>query len=176
VNGEADGDGERRPDPRPGEPRHRGREAALQMLYQWEVGRQAIDEVVETYWLIERAGERPLSPALRRFATGLAQGTVRDLDQIDPLIGANAEHWRPSRMAIVDRLILRLAVHEFLHARDIPKKVVINEALELARTFSSDESVAFVNGILDAIKRQLETDAGQQTGGPTEAGPTSTHG
>jgi N utilization substance protein B len=155
VNEDADGEAER-PDGRRREPRHRAREAALQMLYQWEVGREAIDEVVETYWWIERPGERPLSPALRRFATDLAQGTVRDLAHIDPLIGENAEHWRPSRMAVVDRLILRLAVHEFLRARDIPKKVVINEALELARTFSSDESVGFVNGILDAIKRELE--------------------
>jgi N utilization substance protein B len=160
---------------RPRERRHRAREAALQMLYQWEVGREPIDQVIESYWDIDRPGERPLSSSLRAFATSLAQGTAGHLDDIDPLIGENAEHWRPSRMAIVDRLILRLAVHEFLHGRDIPKKVVINEALELARTFSTDESVGFVNGILDAIMRQLETAPGLKTGGPTEAGPTRTN-
>jgi len=158
VNADAGGDAER--DARRRERRHRAREAALQMLYQWEVGRQPIDEVVETYWSIDRPGEEPLPPPLRAFAVDLARGTVEDLDHIDPLIGQNAEHWRPSRMSIVDRLILRLAVHEFLRAREIPTKVVINEALELARTFSTDESIGFVNGILDAIKRELE-DASQ---------------
>ncbi len=153
----ADGDAdEARAPGRAREPRHRAREAALQMLYQWEVGREPIEDVVETYWSIERPGEGAVTPSLRQFATHLARGTVCHLEQIDPLISENAEHWRPSRMAIVDRLILRLAIQEFLHEQDIPKKVVINEALELARTFSTDESVAFVNGILDAIRRQLE--------------------
>jgi N utilization substance protein B len=157
----ADGGADVESDARRRERRHRAREAALQMLYQWEVGREPIREVVDTFWSIDRPDEEPLPPSLRTFAVDLARGTVDDLDQIDPLIRDNAEHWRPSRMAIVDRLILRLAVHEFLHARDIPKKVVINEALELARTFSTDESIGFVNGILDAIKRELEKDAGE---------------
>ncbi len=138
--------------------RHRAREAALQMLYQWEIGRAGIDEVVETYWSIERPDERPLAKPLQAFATDLVRGTVSRLEQIDHLIAEHAEHWRPSRMAVVDREILRLAIYEFLGAQDIPKKVVINEALELTRTFSSDEAVSFVNGILDAIKRQLEKD------------------
>lgn len=155
------GDDRRTP---PRERRHRAREAALQMLYQWEVGRADIDEVVRTYWSIERPGEAALSASLQSFATGLAAGTVKHLGEIDPLIGASTEHWRPSRMAIVDRLILRLAVYEFLHASDIPKKVVINEALELARTFSADEAVGFVNGVLDGIKRGLESDG--ETKGP----------
>jgi len=127
------------------------------MLYQWEVGRTDIEEVLRTYWAIERPGEPALSASLGSFAMKLAAGTVEHLDEIDPLIGANAEHWRLSRMAIVDRLILRLAVYEFLHSPDIPKKVVMNEALELAKTFSADEAVGFVNGILDGIKRGLES-------------------
>ncbi len=141
----------------PRDRRHRAREAALQILYQWEVGRADIEEVLRTYWTIERPGEPALSAPLESFATKLAAGTVGHLDEIDPLIGASAEHWRLSRMAIVDRLILRLAVYEFLHSPDVPKKVVMNEALELAKTFSSDEAVRFVNGILDGIKRGLET-------------------
>ncbi len=136
--------------------RHRAREAALQMLYQWEVGRTAIDEVVETYWSIDRPDERPLAAPLQLFAAGLAKGTVGRLEEIDRLIADHTEHWRPSRMAVVDREILRLAIYEFLSAGDIPKKVVINEALELARTFSADEAIGFVNGILDAVKRELE--------------------
>jgi N utilization substance protein B len=138
--------------------RHRAREAALQMLYQWEVGRTKIDEVLRTYWTIDRPDEAPLSAPLEAFATTLAAGTVAHLEEIDPLITAHAEHWRLSRMAIIDRLILRLAVFEFLHSPEIPRKVAINEALELARTFSSDEAVKFVNGMLDGIKRGLETD------------------
>ena len=136
--------------------RHRAREAALQMLYQWEVGRTGIDEVVETYWSIERPEEAPLAEPLQAFATGLARGTVGRLEDIDHLIAEHAEHWRPSRIAVIDREILRLAIYEFLSAADVPKKVVINEALELARTFSADEAIGFVNGILDAVKRELE--------------------
>ena len=137
--------------------RHRAREAALQMLYQWEVGRTEIDEVLRTYWSIERPGEGPLAAPLEAFASKLAAGTVEHLAEIDPLVSSHAEHWRLSRMAIVDRLILRLAVYQFLYSRDIPRKVVINEALELARTFSSDDAVGFVNGILDGIRRELDT-------------------
>ena len=137
--------------------RHRAREAAVQMLYQWEVGRTDIDEVVQTYWAIERPDERPLATPLQVFATDLARGTVARLEQIDHLIAEHTEHWRPSRMAVVDRDILRLAIYEFLSAEDVPKKVVINEALELARTFSADEAIGFVNGILDAVKRELES-------------------
>ncbi len=136
--------------------RHRAREAALQMLYQWEVGRTDVAEVVRTYWSIERPGEAPLSAPLEAFASQLAAGTVEHVAEIDPILSAHAEHWRLPRMAIVDRLILRLAVFEFLYARDIPRKVVINEALELARTFSSDDAVKFVNGILDGINRSLD--------------------
>ncbi len=136
--------------------RHRAREAALQMLYQWEVGREGVDEVVRTYWSIDRPDEAPLSGSLQSFANTLLAGTVAHRDEIDPLIAAHSEHWRFSRLAVIDRLILRLAAFELLHSPDIPSKVVINEALELARTFSSDEAVGFVNGILDGIKREIE--------------------
>ena len=80
--------------------------------------------------------------------------TVANLDKIDPLIAETAEHWRPSRMAALDRLILRLAIGEFLHG-ETPRNVVINEALELAKTFSGDDSAKFINGILDAVKKKL---------------------
>ena len=74
---------------------------------------------------------------------------------IDPVIVESAEHWRIERMNVLDRLILRLAIYEFLHEVDTPARVIINEALELARTFSGDDSVRFINGILDAIRRRL---------------------
>ncbi len=138
------------------EPRHKAREAALQMLYQWEVGRSDPQEVVRTYWSMERPGETALSPELESFANALVLGTVSNVSKIDPLIAENAENWRLERMAIIDRLVLRLAVYELLHGTDTPRPVAINEALELAKTFSSEDAVKFVNGILDAIKRSIE--------------------
>ena len=136
--------------------RHRAREAALQMLYQWEVGRADIDEVVDTYWSIGQPGARAVSPAMRAFASSLFRATAGNLSEIDPLIADAAEHWRVSRMATIDRLVLRIAVCELTRGADTPPAVVINEALELARTFSGEEAVGFVNGVLDAVRRRLE--------------------
>jgi transcription antitermination protein NusB len=134
--------------------RHRAREAALQMLYQSEVGRTPIDEVCRTFWTGGPAGMPP-AESIRAFATSLASGVAAHSAQLDPLIGEAAENWRLERMNVMDRLILRLGVYEFLHEPDTPAIVVINEALELGRTFSADESVRFINGILDAIRRTL---------------------
>jgi transcription antitermination protein NusB len=139
----------------PRESRHRAREAALQMLYQWEVGRVSMFEVRQTFWAQAEA-EHALPEDLRAFATSLADGVATQVAQIDPTIATAAEHWRLERMNVMDRLILRLATYEFLYTPDTPSKVIINEALELARTFSGDESVRFVNGILDGIRRTLE--------------------
>jgi N utilization substance protein B len=140
----------------PREARHRAREAALQMLYQWEVGRLSMAEVRQTFWTQTREGREPLSEDFQAFATRLADGAASRVAELDPLIAEAAEHWRIERMNVMDRLILRLAVYEFLHERDTPGKVVINEALELARSFSGDEAVRFINGILDGIRRKLQ--------------------
>jgi N utilization substance protein B len=148
---------ERRSTPRLGrEARHRAREAALQMLYQWEVGRSSLPDVLQTFWLHEHPAAGALSDEHRNFAEALAAGVVGTVGNIDPIIVEAAEHWRIERMAVIDRLILRLAVHEFLQEPDTPARVIINEALELARTFSNDDAVRFVNGVLDAIRRRLE--------------------
>ena len=136
------------------ESRHRARAAAVQMLYQWEVGRVSMHEVLRTFWSHPPEGS-PLTDDLRTFATALATGTAEHVAEIDPLIVDAAEHWRIERMNVLDRLILRLAVYEFLHQPETPGKVIINEALELARSFSADDSVRFINGILDAIRRTL---------------------
>jgi N utilization substance protein B len=137
------------------ESRHAAREAAVQMLYQWEVGRSSMVEVVSTYWAAGLAADEPIGEELRGFATSLARGVADAVARIDPLIAEAAEHWRIERMAVMDRIILRLAVYEFLEQPDTPARVVINEALELARTFSTDEAVKFINGILDGIRRAL---------------------
>jgi N utilization substance protein B len=128
--------------------RHRGREAALQLLYQWEVCRLAkseLDEAYEFYWAVH-----PAPASRRQFAVALVAGTTDHLDEIDPLLEANAENWRVSRMAVVDRLIMRMAVYELLYS-ETPPPVVIDEALELARTYGGDQAVPFVNGVLDSI-------------------------
>ena len=126
------------------------------MLYQWEVGRLSMFEVRQTFWTQTADALQPVSDDLRAFATDLADGVASRVDELDPIISAAAEHWRLERMNVMDRLILRLAVYEFLHEPGTPGKVIINEALELARRFSGDESVRFINGILDAIRRKLE--------------------
>ncbi|MEZ5317644.1 MAG: transcription antitermination factor NusB [Vicinamibacterales bacterium] len=133
--------------------RHRAREAALQAFYFWEVGRvepgQALGAVLR-----EHADE--LDDAGRAFVTRLVEGTIGELLAIDRTIEAHARHWRLDRMAVVDRIVLRLATWELRHEADTPPPVVIDEALELARTFGSDDSPRFVNGVLDAIRRTLE--------------------
>jgi N utilization substance protein B len=136
--------------------RHRAREAALQMLYQWELGGMPIDHVADTFWSVAGEHMAALDEGSRAFARSLAAGVTASLDRLDPLIAEAATHWRIERMNVLDRLILRLAVYEFLETPDTPAKVVINEALELARTFSSDEAVRFINGILDAIRRTVD--------------------
>ena len=148
---------ERRPAPRAGkEPRHRGREAAVQMLYQWEVGRASMSDIVQTFWLHDPPEAASLATDHRAFAQTLATGVADTVGDLDPVIVEAAEHWRIERMNVMDRLILRLAVYEFLHEPATPSRVIINEALELARTFSDENSVRFINGILDAVRRRLE--------------------
>ena len=133
-----------------GRERHRGREAALQLLYQWEIGKLGASDLVdasEFYWAVH-----PAPAARRKFALSLVRGTTKCVDTIDPLLEANARNWRLSRMAVVDRLIMRMAVYELLYC-DTPRAVVIDEALKLARTFGGEETVPFVNGVLDSIAK-----------------------
>jgi transcription antitermination protein NusB len=138
------------------DPRHRAREAALQILYQWEIGGRAVDKSAETFFTRQWPDTDEPPDELRGFATALATDTVDRMADIDPLIAETAERWRPERMAVLDRLILRMAVCEMLRDRATPAAVVINESLELARTFSTEESVKFINGMLDAIRRKIE--------------------
>jgi N utilization substance protein B len=134
--------------------RRRAREAALQMLYQIEVGKSDALESIATYWPA-REDDDPLDERLRVFANGLVQGTVSRRPEIDAMLSAHAQNWRVERMAVIDRLVLRLGVYEMLAEAETPSKVIINEALELARSYSGEEAVGFVNGILDAIRKEL---------------------
>ena len=134
--------------------RRRAREAALQMLYQWEVGRASANEAIVTYWP-SRDADGAVSEEHREFANRLVRGTIARVAELDGLLAKHAQNWRVERMAVLDRLILRLATFELIDEPDTPAKVVINEAIELARTYSGDESVGFVNGILDAVRKEL---------------------
>ena len=135
--------------------RRKARECALQMLFAADVSGTRADELVRIYWT--ELGDADVEQPAREFATRLATGTLAHLQELDERIRSRAEHWRISRMAVVDRNILRLAIYEFLYEADTPQTVVINEALEIARQFSTFEATQFINGILDAIKRDLET-------------------
>jgi N utilization substance protein B len=138
--------------------RRKARECALQMLFAADVAGTRGDELARTFWSELADGE--LDPQAREFATRLAIGALAHLAEVDERIRSRAEHWRISRMALVDRNVLRLAVYEFLH-EPTPRTVTINEALEIARRFSTYEATQFINGILDAIKRDLDQIAPQ---------------
>jgi N utilization substance protein B len=129
------------------------------MLFAADFAEAVPEEVLKTYWA--ELGDTDVEETAREFATRLAAGTLSQLESLDERIRSRAEHWRISRMAIVDRNILRLAVYEFLH-EPTPRTVAINEALEIARRFSTYEATQFINGILDAIKRDLDEQQPQQ--------------
>ena len=133
--------------------RRKARECALQMLFAADVSQTPPEDLVRTYWV--ELGDTDIEESARDFATRLATGTLSHTAELDERIRLRAEHWRISRMAVVDRNILRLAVYEFLH-EPTPRTVAINEALEIARRFSTYEATQFINGILDAIKRDLD--------------------
>src|SRR5436190_18235086 len=132
-------------------PRRKAREYALQMLFQWDITRDSIDQIAATFF-----NGQDEEPAVIAFARQLVTQTVENVERIDALIGQHAEHWRLDRMAVVDRNLLRLASQEFLFDKETPKTVVINEAIEIARRFSSHESPQFINGILDSIRKDIE--------------------
>ena len=135
--------------------RRKSRELALQMLFQADMGRQNAADVRRTFWA-ERNG---VTGDVRSFAEDLFRVATDRAQEIDKLIERHTEHWRMERMAAVDRNIIRGAVAEFLAYPSTPKAVIINEALEIARKFSSPESVQFINGVLDSIAKELEKQA-----------------
>ncbi len=139
--------------------RRKARECALQMLFAIDASALPVEELIRVFW--GQLNDAELDEQSREFATNLVRGTWAKLKSIDERISSRAENWRISRMAIVDRNVLRLAVYEFLFEKT-PHTVVINEALEVARRFSTYEATQFINGILDAIKHDLETQNEEQ--------------
>jgi N utilization substance protein B len=131
--------------------RRQGREYALQLLFQVEMTRDPIAEVELRFW----ADQSPNQSA-RDFASELAGGTLKNLADIDQRIAGATEHWRLERMAVVDRNVLRIAVFELAYLQETPTAVVMDEAIEVVRKFGAPESAPFINGVLDAIRRDVE--------------------
>lgn len=118
---------------------------ALQIIYQIDTGARRLEEMLDAFWESQGFPEAEV----RGFTEELVRGVLEYREEIDDLIQKYSQHWSPGRMAVVDRNILRLAIFEILHRREIPPKVTINEFVEIAKKFSTEESGAFVNGILD---------------------------
>ena len=132
--------------------RTRARELALQMLYQVDArGIEAMEGFPE---FLER--EAPGDGEVKSFAEQLVQGTIDAREELDAIVGDAAQNWHLRRMALVDRNILRMAVYEMVHLADIPAKVSINEAIEMGKRFSTQQSGSFINGILDRIRRERQ--------------------
>jgi N utilization substance protein B len=131
--------------------RRKSRELAMQMLYQLELGKQAPEYVRATFW----AERKDVEPGVRDFAAALFGLALDHAERIDRLIEAHARNWRLERMASVDRNLLRAAVAEMIGYPETPRPIVINEAIEIARRYSSPESIQFVNGVLDSIAKEL---------------------
>ena len=132
--------------------RRKSRELLLQMLFQCDMGKQSVEQVGQSFW----AERDDMDDEVRRYAEDLFRVAGDRAEEIDRLIEQHAVNWRMARMAAVDRNVLRAAVAEFFGKPQVPKVVIINEAIEIARRYSTPESVNFINGVLDSVARDLE--------------------
>jgi N utilization substance protein B len=132
--------------------RHRSRQRALQVLYQWDMTKQPVEQAIFSFYDTLYSDENAEKPDKDEFMEELAKGTSEMAEDIDHRISSKSENWRLERMPTVDRNILRMAIYE-MSRRETPPAVVIDEALELARQFSGEEAVSFINGILDAVHK-----------------------
>ncbi|MFN8091309.1 MAG: transcription antitermination factor NusB [Vicinamibacteria bacterium] len=146
--------------------RTKARECAFQILYQWEISREPIERVNGLFWQV-RSG----TAAMRAMAERLATGAHGRVEELDAAIAEAAANWRLDRIAAVDRTILRLGAYELAAETDTPAAVVLDEAVELAKRFGEADSPAFVNGVLDAIRRRLRgpSSAGRRAKGEKQA-------
>jgi len=129
--------------------RRKARELALQMLFQFDMAGNSPETIVATFEDLQKS-----KPNTREFAVKIFRGTVDHLTEIDDMIQQQADNWRLSRMAVVDRNIIRMSIYEFMHETDTPKLVIIDEAIEIAKKFGTQKSSQFINGILDGILKK----------------------
>jgi N utilization substance protein B len=128
--------------------RRKSRECALQLLFELEFNSEDRQGLIRQYWDQQKA-----SPEIREYGTWLVEQVFGHREEIDGLIQSASEHWRVARMAVVDRNVLRIAVCELLHEPSLVPAIVIDEAIEIARKYSGDEAAVFVNGVLDAVRK-----------------------
>ena len=138
------------------------REFALQLLYQLDITKEPAEIALENFWLVRN--EESIDEDLKKFTGKLVGGVIFYLDEIDKKISQYAQNWQLKRMAVVDRNIMRMGTFELLYVDDIPPKVSINEAVDLAKKYGDVESGKFVNGILDKINKKEATAKNEQTG------------
>lgn len=131
--------------------RRKAREETLRILFRLEFENKQIEKTLNQYWESKKTTEE-----IKEYSTWLVKGIISDQAKIDNIIQQVSEHWRISRMALVDRNILRMAVFELLYEKNIAPAIIINEAIEIAKKYSGDEAATFVNGILDAIRKNLK--------------------
>jgi len=131
--------------------RRKAREDTLRILFRLEFENKQIEKTLDQYWKSKKASEE-----IKEYSTWLVNGVISDQAKIDNIIQQVSEHWRISRMALVDRNILRMAVFELIYEENIAPAVVINEAIEIAKKYSGEEAATFVNGILDAVRKDLK--------------------
>jgi N utilization substance protein B len=136
--------------------RTKARECAVQMLYQWDATREPMDRVAGLFWQV-----RSTTDQTRAMAERLARGAQREVESLDRAIESALTNWRFDRIAAVDRNILRIATYELAHEPATPSSVIIDEAIEMAKRFGEADSPAFVNGVLDAVKRAVRKEAPQ---------------
>lgn len=144
--------------------RRKARELALQMLFQHDMSGNPPDTIIDTFEELQKSKANT-----REFATKIFRGTVDHLAELDDMIQAQADNWRLSRMATVDRNIIRMSVYEFLHESDTPKLVIIDEAIEIAKRYGTQKSSQFINGILDGILKRYNLGADEKPGRQTTA-------
>lgn len=131
--------------------RRKAREAALQLLFQTEFNETSLEDILKQFWKNKKADK-----GIKAFSRALVENVLAHRDEIDLSIQSVSENWRLSRMAVIDRCILRIAVSELVFDEDLAPAIVINEAIEIAKKYSGTEAANFINGILDAIKKNTE--------------------
>jgi len=136
--------------------RHRARERSLQILFQWDARKEPIEDAISSFYDSLYSEQSESKPEPDEFVERLVRGVVENIADIDRRLAQHAENWRIERMPAVDRNVLRLAIYEMM-ALATPPPVAIDEAIELARRFSGEDSVQFINGVLDAAKREIES-------------------
>ena len=137
--------------------RRKAREYAVQILYALDLNPAPLKDFLKVFWELHTA-----KPEVVTYATTLVQGTLEKQSEIDDLISAHSSHWKIDRMAVTDRNILRLGTFELKAEQTVPARVVINEAIEIAKKYGTSDSATFINGVLDSIHQKLTEDSSQR--------------